>query len=61
MEALRVNASEDLASVQALASYLAFDVDGAPRSMALGICRILEEMQLLLTEALSQYAYFAQK
>ncbi|KTC56323.1 hypothetical protein AO262_21730 [Pseudomonas fluorescens ABAC62] len=61
METLLVNASEDLASVQALASHLAFDVEGAPRSIALGICRVLEGIQLVLNEALNQHAPATQK
>ena len=44
-ETLLINASEDLASVQALASHLAFEIDGNPRSVALGICRMLEGIQ----------------
>lgn len=42
VETLLINASEDLASVQALASHLAFEIEGTPRSVALGICRMLE-------------------
>ncbi|TFY88539.1 hypothetical protein DYL61_24035 [Pseudomonas nabeulensis] len=52
-ETLLANASEDLASVQALASHLAFEVDGSPRSVALGISRMLEGIQLLVDKALT--------
>lgn len=53
VETLLVNATEDLASVQTLASHLAFEIDGNPRSVALGICRMLEGIQLLVEKALS--------
>ncbi|AZF43185.1 hypothetical protein C4J87_3029 [Pseudomonas sp. R1-43-08] len=53
VETLLVNASEDLASAQALASHLAFEIDGNPRSVALGICRMLEGVQLLVDKAMS--------
>ncbi|MEO8491545.1 MULTISPECIES: DUF6124 family protein [unclassified Pseudomonas] len=53
VETLLVNASEDLASVQALASHLAFEIDGNPRSVALGISRMLEGIQLLVEKALT--------
>ncbi|MFL1494960.1 DUF6124 family protein [Pseudomonas antarctica] len=56
IETLLVNASEDLASAQALASHLAFEIDGTPRSVALGVCRMLEGIQLLVNGALDQYA-----
>ncbi|MFV3015356.1 DUF6124 family protein [Pseudomonas sp. KHB2.9] len=55
VETLLVNASEDLASVQALASHLAFEIDGTPRSVALGICRMVETIQLLVNEALNEH------
>ncbi|WLH27975.1 DUF6124 family protein [Pseudomonas canadensis] len=54
-ETLLVNASEDLASVQALASHLAFEIDGTARSVALGICRMVEAIQLLVNEALNEH------
>ncbi|RQO46756.1 hypothetical protein [Pseudomonas sp. KBW05] len=54
IETLLINVSEDLTSIQALASHLAFEVDGAPRSVALGICRILEGTQLLMNDAVIQ-------
>ncbi|MBE8592331.1 hypothetical protein IQK56_16085 [Pseudomonas sp. MAFF 301449] len=54
-ETLLINASEDLASVQALASYLAFEIDGNPRNVALGIHRMLEGIRLLIEKALDQY------
>ena len=53
VETLLVNASEDLASVQALASHLAFEVEGNQRSVALGICRMLEGVELLVEKALN--------
>ncbi|MBN2992726.1 hypothetical protein JWR97_16950 [Pseudomonas cedrina subsp. fulgida] len=53
VETLLVNASEDLASVQALASHLAFEIDGNPRSVALGICRMLEGIQLMVNKTLN--------
>ncbi|OPA83591.1 hypothetical protein BFW87_30365 [Pseudomonas fluorescens] len=53
VETLLVNASDDLASVQALASHLAFEIDGNPRSVALGISRMLEGIQLLVEKALT--------
>ena len=52
-ETLLVNASEDLASVHALASHLAFEIEGNPRSVALGICRMLEGIQLMVDKTLS--------
>lgn len=54
-ETILINASEDLASVQALAGNLAFQIDGTPRNVALGICRMLEGVQLLVDEAVNQY------
>ena len=54
-ETLLVNASEDLASVQALASHLAFEIDRTPRSVALGICRMVEAIQLPVNEALNEH------
>lgn len=53
VETLLINASEDLASVQALASHLAFEIDGNPRSVALGICRMLEGIQLMVDKTLN--------
>ncbi|MBV4454972.1 MULTISPECIES: DUF6124 family protein [Pseudomonas] len=53
VETLLVNASEDLASVQALASHLAFEIEGTPRSVALGICRMLEGIQLMVNKTLN--------
>ncbi|MEX5511597.1 DUF6124 family protein [Pseudomonas paralactis] len=54
-ETLLVNASEDLASVQALASHLAFEIDETARSVALGISRMVEAIQLLVSEALNAH------
>lgn len=51
-ETLLANASQDLASVQALAGHLAFDVDGAQRDIALGMCRMLEGIQLMVGRVL---------
>ncbi|CRM69588.1 hypothetical protein [Pseudomonas sp. 58 R 3] len=53
VETLLVNASEDLASVQAVASHLALEVDGNPRSVVFGICRMLEGIQLMVEKTLS--------
>lgn len=55
VETLLVNASEDLASVQALASHLAFEIEGTPRKVALGICRMLERIGLLVYTVQQQY------
>ncbi|WP_455928044.1 DUF6124 family protein [Pseudomonas capeferrum] len=33
---------------------LPFEIDGAPRSVALGICRMLEGIQLLVDRALDR-------
>ena len=54
VETLLANASEDLSSAQALASHLAFEIDGTSRSVALGICRMLEGVQLLVDRAATQ-------
>ncbi|KAA6167715.1 DUF6124 family protein [Pseudomonas veronii] len=54
METLLVNASQDLASISDIATHLAFEVDGAPRNVALGICRMLEGVQLLVDKALNK-------
>ncbi|WP_421555197.1 DUF6124 family protein [Pseudomonas kitaguniensis] len=54
IETLLANAAEDLASVQALASHLAFEIDGNPRSVALGICRMLAGTQLLVEQTACQ-------
>lgn len=51
-ETLLINASQDLASINVIATHLAFEVDGTPRSMALGLCRMLEGVQLLVDQAL---------
>ncbi len=47
-ETLLANASQDLASVQALAGQLAFDVDGSLRDAVLGIHRMVEGIQLMV-------------
>ncbi|KTC44054.1 hypothetical protein AO262_14685 [Pseudomonas fluorescens ABAC62] len=51
-ETLLVNASQDLASISDIATHLAFEIDGAQRNVALGICRMLEGVQLLVDKAL---------
>ena len=51
-ETLLANASQDLASVQALASNLAFDIDGPQRDAVLGIHRMLEGIQLMVDRVL---------
>ncbi|MDQ0653833.1 DUF6124 family protein [Pseudomonas cedrina] len=51
-ETLLVNASQDLASIIDIATHLAFEIDGAQRNVALGICRMLEGVQLLVDKAL---------
>jgi hypothetical protein len=38
-----------------LATNLAFEIDGPSRSVALGICRMLEGIQLLVDSTLDQY------
>ena len=52
-ETLLVNASQDLASLCEIANHLAFEIDGAQRNVALGICRMLEGVQLLVDKALN--------
>lgn len=56
VETLLINASEDIGSVQALTGHLAFEIEGTPRDVALGICRILEGIQLLVERALDQHS-----
>ena len=51
-ETLLANASQDLASVQALAGNLAFDIDGPQRDAVLGIHRMLEGIQLMVDRVL---------
>ncbi|WLH26546.1 DUF6124 family protein [Pseudomonas sp. FP215] len=50
-ETLLVNASQDLASISDIAAHLAFEIDGTQRNVALGICRMLEGVQLLVDKA----------
>jgi hypothetical protein len=45
-------ASQDLASVQALAAHLAFDIDGSQRDAVLGIHRMVEGIQLMVDRVL---------
>lgn len=52
IETLLANASQDLASVQALAGNLAFDVDGPQRDAVLGIYRMVEGIQLMVDRVL---------
>ncbi|WP_372239301.1 DUF6124 family protein [Pseudomonas sp. LBUM920] len=42
-----------MAPVGGIASRLAFEIDGSQRDVALGICRKLEGVQLLLDKALN--------
>ena len=51
-ETLLVNASQDLASISDIATHLAFEIDDTQRNVALGICRMLEGVQLLVDKAL---------
>ncbi|WPN97313.1 DUF6124 family protein [Pseudomonas sp. MUP55] len=51
-ETLLANASQDIASVQALTSHLAFQVAGAQRDVVLAICRMLEGIQLMVDRVL---------
>ena len=53
-ETLLANAFQDLASINDIAARLAFEVDGAQRNTALGICRMLEGVQLLVNKALDE-------
>ncbi len=52
-ETLLVNASQDLASICDIANPMAFEIDGSQRNVALGICRMLEGVQLLVDKALN--------
>ena len=54
-ETLLANASQDLASVQALTVHLAFEVDGSHRDVALGICRMLVGIQMMVDRMLDLY------
>ena len=54
-ETLLANASQDLASVQALAGNLAFDIDGPQRDAVLGIHRMLEGIQLMVDRVLDLF------
>ncbi|WP_347170755.1 hypothetical protein AAHI06_10630 [Pseudomonas salmasensis] len=47
-ETLLVNASQDLDSINAIAAHPAFEVEGSQRSVVLGICRMVEGVQLLV-------------
>ncbi|MGY2374476.1 DUF6124 family protein [Pseudomonas sp. SDO524_S393] len=53
-ETLLANATQDLACLNDIAAHLAFEVEGAQRNVALGICRMLEGVQLLVDKALDQ-------
>ena len=53
-ETLLVNASQDLASIGDIATLLAFELDGVQRNVALGLCRMLEGVQLLVDKALDK-------
>ena len=52
-ETLLDNASQDLACISDIAAHLAFEIDGTQRNVALGICRMLDGVQLLVDKALS--------
>ena len=51
-ETLLANASQDLASVQALAGNLAFEIDGPHRDAVLGIHQMVEGIQLMVDRVL---------
>ncbi|AUZ46769.1 DUF6124 family protein [Pseudomonas orientalis] len=53
-ETLLVNASQDLASITDIATHLAFEIDGTHRNVALGICRMLEGVQLMVDKVLDE-------
>ena len=53
-ESLLANASETLASANAIACDLAFDLEGPRRSVALGIYQMIELCKLLVDQALEQ-------
>ncbi|CRM78058.1 hypothetical protein [Pseudomonas sp. 31 R 17] len=53
-EILLVNASQDLASITDIATHLAFEIDGTHRNVALGICRMLEGVQLMVDKVLDE-------
>ena len=53
-EALLVNASETLSSLNALTCNLAFDLDTSQRAIMLGIQQMAELGQLLIDSALEQ-------
>ncbi|MFL1532834.1 MULTISPECIES: DUF6124 family protein [Pseudomonas] len=60
-ETLLANASQDLASVEALAGNLAFDVDGPQRDAVLGIHRMVEGIQLMVDRVLDLFEVSEQK
>jgi hypothetical protein len=53
LECLLANLSETLASVNVMANELAFDLEGARRSFALGIQQMVELSELLANRALN--------
>lgn len=53
-ESLLANASETLASVNAIAGDLAFELEGPRRSVALGIYQMIELCKLLVDQTLEQ-------
>ena len=55
-EALLVNASETLSSLNAMTCNLAFDLDTSQRAIMLGIQQMAELGQLLVDRALEQIA-----
>ncbi|AZE94996.1 hypothetical protein C4J96_2880 [Pseudomonas orientalis] len=53
-ETLLVNASQDLASITDIATHLAFEIGGTHRNVALGLCRMLEGVQLMVDKVLDE-------
>ncbi|MGF6096564.1 DUF6124 family protein [Pseudomonas sp. 18175] len=53
-ETLLVNASQDLESINAIAAHLAFEVEGSQRGVVLGICRMLEGVQLMVDRVMDE-------
>jgi hypothetical protein len=53
-ESLLANASETLASINAIAGDLAFELEGTQRSVALGVYQMGELCKLLVDQALEQ-------
>ncbi|RON03952.1 DUF6124 family protein [Pseudomonas brassicacearum] len=51
-DSLLANASEDIASIKAIAGDLAFEIEGSRRNVALAIYRMAEGAQLLIDRAM---------